>query len=332
MENDARIGITSTVPVEVIFAAGSTPVDINNLFITAAQPASLVRRAKMDGFPDTTCSWICGLYGAVMERGIRRVVGVTGGDCAETLALMEVLAHRGVEVIPFAYPHDRDRARLREEIHDFAARLGTDVNAAERVKTRLDAVRARPHMLDELLWKEDRATGEEVRLVELMASDFNGDPDAYAAMAGEKIAEIQAREPVRSRVRLGVLGVPPIVTDLYDWIERDGVRVVYSEVERQFTLPVPGTLEESYRAYTYPYGIYARLDDIEREVRARRIDGVIHYVQAFCFRGIEDLVLRSRLTVPVLTLQGDLPTRVTETMKIRIEAFTDMLKRAGGRA
>ena len=28
-----RIGITTTVPSEVIFAAGHTPVDLNNIFI-----------------------------------------------------------------------------------------------------------------------------------------------------------------------------------------------------------------------------------------------------------------------------------------------------------
>jgi len=28
----------------------------------------------------------------------------------------------------------------------------------------------------------------------------------------------------------------------------------------------------------------------------------------------------------VLTLQGDLPSRVTETMRLRIEAFVDMLR------
>jgi benzoyl-CoA reductase/2-hydroxyglutaryl-CoA dehydratase subunit BcrC/BadD/HgdB len=332
MTADARIGITSTVPSEIIFAAGLVPVDVNNLFIAAPDPAALVRRAKMDGFPDTTCSWICGLYGAIMEQGIRRVVGVCGGDCAETQALMEVLAHRGVEVIPFSYPYERDREALRGELESFAARLGASMDEAERVKTRLDAVRARVHRLDELLWKEDRAFGEEVRLVELQASDFNGDPDAYAAMVEKKLAEIGAREPMPPGVRLGMLGVPPIVKDLYAQLERDGTRVVFSEVERQFTLPAPGSIEESYHRYTYPYGINARLEDIGPQVKARGIDGLVHYVQAFCFRGIEDIVLRAKLPVPVLTLQGDLPTRMTETMKIRIEAFTDMLVRARGRS
>ena len=35
----ARIGITTTVPVEIIIAAGHTPVDLNNLFITDPEAA-----------------------------------------------------------------------------------------------------------------------------------------------------------------------------------------------------------------------------------------------------------------------------------------------------
>ncbi|HDP80061.1 MAG TPA: 2-hydroxyacyl-CoA dehydratase, partial [Spirochaetes bacterium] len=198
---------------------------------------------------------------------------------------------------------------------------------AEEVKKLLDPLRARVHRLDELLWKENRARGAEVQIFELSTSDFEGDPASFGLRVEEKIQELESRPPETEGVRIGFLGVPPIVRDIYDRVESQGARIVFNEVQRQFSLPGGGSLVEAYHRYTYPYGIYARLEDIEREVRRRRIDGVIHYVQAFCFRGIEDLVLRRRLDVPVLTLQGDLPTRVTETMQIRIEAFIDMLDR-----
>lgn len=332
MQSDNIIGITSTVPVEIIYAAGLVPVDINNLFISSEDPVRLVRAAKMDGFPDTTCGWICGLYGAIMERGIKRVVAVTGGDCAETIALIEVLSMKGVEVTSFAYPASRDGRRLSAEIKAFARKLGANMREAEKQKRRLDAVRQRIHLLDELLWREGRCSGGEVRLLQLSASDFEGNPGALLARVNETIDEAKSREPVSESIRLGVAGVPPIIRDLYEVLERDGARVVFSEVERQFTLPARGNLLESYLRYTYPYGIYARSEDIAREVERRRIDGLIHYAQAFCFRGIEDIVLRKQIGVPVLTLQGDLPSRVTETMRVRIEAFLDMLARRKGRS
>jgi benzoyl-CoA reductase/2-hydroxyglutaryl-CoA dehydratase subunit BcrC/BadD/HgdB len=56
------------------------------------------------------------------------------------------------------------------------------------------------------------------------------------------------------------------------------------------------------------------------------VDGVIHYVQSFCFRQIEDLIVRRRLPVPVLTLEGDRPGKVDARTRIRIEGFLEMLK------
>lgn len=325
--NENTVGITSTVPVEILYAAGKIPLDVNNAFITSGDPAALVRLAKKEGFPDTTCSWICGLYGAILERGIGTVVGVTGGDCSETIALMEVLSLRGVNIITFSYPHGRDAAALRDEIDRYARRFGTDLHRAEGQKNRLDRVRARIHHLDRLLWEQDRAYGGEVQLVQLGSSDFEGDPDMYLANVEKKIREVEARAPISTELRLGFVGVPPIIGDLYETIERDGVRIVFSEVQRQFSLPGGGDIIEAYTRYTYPYGIFARAGDIALEIQRRRIDGIIHYVQAFCFRGIEDIALRRELGVPVLTLQGDLPSRVTETMRLRIEAFVDMLRR-----
>lgn len=324
---DQRVGITSTIPVELIYAAGYTPVDINNLFITSADPLSLVRYSRMNGFPDTSCSWICGLYGTILKNDIRTVIGVTGGDCSETIALMEVLKTNGVKVIPFAYPNERDKNLLKIELEKFAGSLNIPLSEARGFKQRFDIIRERIHHLDMLLWKENKAYGKEVELFELSSSDFDGNPDKFLAAINGKIGEVESRKEIDTAVRIGFTGVPPIIKNLYEKIERDRVRVVYSEVERQFSLPVPGSLEDSYYHYTYPYGIYARCEDIELEVERRHIDGIIHYIQAFCFRGIEDIVLRQRLKVPVLTLQGDLPSLVTETLELRIEAFIDMLVR-----
>jgi benzoyl-CoA reductase/2-hydroxyglutaryl-CoA dehydratase subunit BcrC/BadD/HgdB len=321
------IGITSTLPVEIIYSAGYKPVDINNLFISSPDPGALVRLAKAAGFPDTTCSWICGLYGAIMENKIGSVAVVTGGDCAESIALMEVLSMKGIKIFPFAYPASRDREKLSDELIKFSSLLGTDIARAESFKGYLDKIRERIHLLDEMMWKENRAFGEEVHLFELSSSDFEGDPDGFHAKLEDKIAEAAKRDEIKTDIRLGYVGVPPIIKDLYGTIERDGVRIVYNEVQRQFSLPKTGSLIESYYHYTYPYGIYSRIADIEAEIKRRRIDGIIHYVQSFCYRGIEDIVLREKLPVPILTLQGDIPSRVTETMDIRIEAFIDIISR-----
>ena len=74
------IGITATVPVEIIFAAGLRPVDLNNLFITHENPDSLVSQAEAAGFSYNTCAWIKGIYSTVINNGINEVIAVTGGD------------------------------------------------------------------------------------------------------------------------------------------------------------------------------------------------------------------------------------------------------------
>jgi len=58
----------------------------------------------------------------------------------------------------------------------------------------------------------------------------------------------------------------------------------------------------------------------------RELDGIIHYTQSFCFRGIEDIVIRKELNIPVLTLEGDRPGNLDARTRLRLEAFIDMLK------
>lgn len=52
------VGFTTTIPVEVLLAAGRRPVDLNNVFINAEAPGELIRLAELDGYPRTACAWI----------------------------------------------------------------------------------------------------------------------------------------------------------------------------------------------------------------------------------------------------------------------------------
>jgi benzoyl-CoA reductase/2-hydroxyglutaryl-CoA dehydratase subunit BcrC/BadD/HgdB len=58
-------GFTTSIPVEVLIAAGRRPVDLNNIFINAEDPCALVRRAELEGYPRTACAWIKGIYGTL---------------------------------------------------------------------------------------------------------------------------------------------------------------------------------------------------------------------------------------------------------------------------
>ncbi|MDN5294358.1 MAG: hypothetical protein PWQ91_870 [Eubacteriales bacterium] len=322
-----RVGFTTTIPVEVLYAAGVEPVDLNNVFISHPDPRRLVEEAEVAGYPRNLCAWIKGIYAVVMkERGVDLIIAVTQGDCSNTHALMETLVHGGMEVIPFAYPYDRDYDLLKSQIEKLMAFFGVDWAEVNRWKKRLDKVRKKVWELDRLTWEENLISGRENHYFQVCCSDFNGNPDRFAREVEEALNQARRREPFRDRVRLGYIGVPPIMTDLYDYLEERGARVVYNEVQRQFSMPfATDDLVEQYALYTYPYDIFWRLEDIEREIARRRIDGVIHYAQSFCYRQIQDLIIRERLKVPVLTIEGDKPKWLDARTKMRLDAFVEML-------
>jgi len=83
---------------------------------------------------------------------------------------------------------------------------------------------------------------------------------------------------------------------------------------------------EQYLIYTYPYGVFGRIDDILPQLEMREIDGIIHYTQTFCFRQIEDLIFRNKINIPFLTLEGDRPGKLDARSRMRLEAFINMLK------
>jgi len=336
----AKIGITTTVPVEVIYAAGHVPVDLNNLFVSHPQYHVLIEEAEVAGFPRSLCAWIKGIYGVARRmEDLEAVVAVTQGDCSNTHALMEVLQSDGLEVIPFAYPYDRDYSMLRLQVESFMRRLGVGWRRVEETLRRLDRVRRKAHRVDMMTWREGVVRGVENHLFLVSCSDMEGDPEAFSARLDAFLVE--ARERARDdafprageMVRLGYVGVPPIAPELYDFLETLGARVIFNETQRQFSLPfATGDLVEKYRRYSYPYSIFYRLKDIRREVRRRRLDGVIHYVQSFCFRQVEDVILRRSLDLPILTLELDRTPHLDARTRMRLENFVSMLRRRGASA
>jgi benzoyl-CoA reductase/2-hydroxyglutaryl-CoA dehydratase subunit BcrC/BadD/HgdB len=177
-----------------------------------------------------------------------------------------------------------------------------------------------------MTWSERNVTGAENHLWLVRSSDMLGNITEYSDAAAEFITDARKRERMEG-IPLGYIGVPPIIDGLYEFIEEVGGHVVYNETQRQFALPYhTRDIVERYLLYTYPYGIFARLEDIGKEIGRRGIKGIIHYVQSFCFRAIEDLILRETISVPILTIEGDLPRTLDTRTKNRIEAFVEMLE------
>lgn len=331
----ARIGITTTVPVEIILAAGHVPVDLNNIFITSPEAGRMVETAEEAGYPRNICGWIKGLYSVVVNKelnegfgGIDKVIAVTQGDCSNTHALMETYELAGVETIPFAYPFDRDYDLLKLQMEKLMAALGTNWEAVNTVKRQLDKLRLKVAEIDRLTWQENTVSGLDNHLYQVCCSDFNSDAEAFEKDVDSFLEQQagNARE-YADDLKLGYIGVPPIFTDLYPYLETMGARVVYNEVQRQFAMPFDtDDIVKQYQLYTYPYGVFGRIKDIQAEIERRNLDGIVHYVQSFCFRQIEDLILRQKLDIPILTVEGDKPGKVDARTKLRIDSFLEMLR------
>lgn len=326
------VGLTTTIPVEAVLAAGARPVDLNNRFIADERPGRLVDHAERDGLPRNGCAWIKGIYSAVTApAGPRTIVAVTEGDCSNTQVLAEILARHDVEVIPFAYPLDRDRDEINRQIDRLCSRLGTTRDEAEQVYHRLAPLRAKLAELDELTWTRGTVAGHENHLWLVSSSDFGGDVRHFETELDQRLDAARTEPPGPAAgehaLRLGYLGVPPILTDLYDVLEGFGAYVVFNETQRQFALPAGGaTLDEAYLRYTYPYDVAGRVADIAEQVRRRNLHGLVHYVQQFCHRGLADTLLRQDLDVPIITIEGNLPGPCDAALTVRLESFVEMLK------
>jgi len=325
----ARVGLTTTIPVEVVLAAGLTPVDLNNLFIADPLALARVSQAEAAGFPRTLCAWIKGIYTTLMvHTEIQAVIAACQGDCSNTQALGEILAAEGIEVIHFKFPYPRNRKQLGREINTLTARLGADPEAVARVKARLTPLRRQLRRLDRLTWETGQVHGRENFQWLISSSDFASDLDAYEPRLTAFLQEAEQR-PVAAdgRVRLGFAGIPPIFTDLWPYLEELGAAVVYNEFPRQFSIPYETPdLVDQYLRYTYPYDIGGRLADLKEAVATRRLDGLVHYTQSFCFRQMFDQFLRDHLDVPLLTIEGDRPTPLDSRTRMRLEAFVDVLR------
>jgi benzoyl-CoA reductase/2-hydroxyglutaryl-CoA dehydratase subunit BcrC/BadD/HgdB len=323
------VGITGTVPIEVLYAAGRRPLDLNNVFITG-RPLEDIHTAESSGFPINCCSWIKGLYGAARRLGLREIVGVAQGDCSNTHALLEIWESEGLKVHDFEYPSPPSRDRLRQALDEFCGTWGTDFAAAEKMKARLDRVRGVLREIDELTWRSEQVRGEENHLWLIGASDFGGDPEDYERRATAFLAEARGRPARAAELRLGYVGIPPICAGLYDFLEASGAAMVFNEFQRQFAmLPESADLVKQYLGYTYPYGVTGRIADIKQAIKERRIDGLVHYVQSFCFRHIQNRLLREAVGVPVLTLEYDRPGELDSRSRTRLEAFLELLQFQG---
>ncbi|WP_434296566.1 2-hydroxyacyl-CoA dehydratase family protein [Clostridium sporogenes] len=323
-----KIGLTTTIPVEVVVAAGYTPVDLNNMFITSENYLKYIDIAERDGFPKSLCAWIKGIYGACLENNIKEIVGVMEGDCSNTKTLIEVFKLRGIKIYPFSFPHSHSLKDVEIEIRKFMDIFNVNEDKVEQVRKILNRVRKLAKKIDEMTYIDNKVNGFENHLYQVSLSDFNGNIDEFEEHLKKAIGDIDKRKPINKKLRLAYIGVPPMTGDIYEFVENLNARFVYNEVQREFAFPRgigAANIFEQYYDYTYPYDIEFRIKELKKQIENRKIDAIIHYTQAFCHRTVEDIVLKKELDIPMLNIEGDKLNTLDARTKLRLEAFLDML-------
>ncbi|BDB01468.1 2-hydroxyacyl-CoA dehydratase family protein [Clostridium botulinum] len=323
-----KIGLTTTVPVEVVVAAGYTPVDLNNMFITSENYLKYIDIAERDGFPKSLCAWIKGIYGACLENNIKEIVGVMEGDCSNTKALIQVFRLKGIKIYPFSFPHSHSLKDVEIEIRKFMDIFNVNEDKVEQVRKILNRVRKLAKKIDEMTYIDNKVNGFENHLYQVSLSDFNGNIDEFEEHLKKAIGDIDKRKPINKKLRLAYIGVPPMTGDIYEFVENLNARFVYNEVQREFAFPrgiEAANIFEQYYDYTYPYDIEFRIKELKKQIENRKIDAIIHYTQAFCHRTVEDIVLKKELDIPMLNIEGDKLNALDARTKLRLEAFLDML-------
>lgn len=322
--NKKRIGFTTSLPVEAVFAAGHIPVDLNNHFLATNSEAH-IRQAELKGFPRTICSWIKGNFNTALHSHLDEVIGIVQGDCSNGRSLLDMLHEEGLPVWHFSFPQERNRQQMDIELRRLEEHFDVDRAAVLRAKQRLDEIRAKLVTLDEWTWKERLVSGAENHLWLVSSSDFNGDPDRFEDELDAFMHVAAQRDPLPARLRVAYLGVPPIYRNIYQEIIRLGSDVVFNEVQRQFAMPhlAPDILDQ-YLLYTYPYSVWDRLEDIQPQLALRKVDAVISYTQSFCHLQIDNILLKKHIQLPFLTLEGDRPEEMDGRTILRLESFFEV--------
>ncbi len=174
-----KIGLTTTVPIEVLVASGYTPIDLNNMFITSENYLKYIDIAERDGFPKSLCAWIKGIYGACLENDINEIVGVMEGDCSNTKALIDVFKLKGIKVYPFSFPHSHELSDVEFHIRKFMEIFNADEDRVEEIRKRLNKVRNLARKIDKMTYIDNKVNGFENHLYQVSLSDFNGNIDEF---------------------------------------------------------------------------------------------------------------------------------------------------------
>ncbi len=309
----SKIGITALVPPELIFACAGEPFDVNNII-----PAS-------KNYPkNKLCAWTAIWQEMLVKREIKidSLIVVAGGDCHNALVDGQKAAMSGIPTHFFFYPFDGDARYLESQLYKLSSFLGK-IEYPEKFRE-VKRLKKIGHKIDKKRLDGKISASEAFRIL-VSFSDLMGGLDKF------RIAlEVKEKNIVLNN-RVALIGVPPIYHDFHEAAQSLDLQIVFDELPYEFVRHSGANINEvaqDYCDYTFARPLDFRIEFLQKELDKRKVDGVIHYTQFACHHVLEDEILRAKLDYPMLTIQGDLPGKTPEQIKLRLEAFREVLERA----
>ena len=313
MNLQKKIGITALVPPELIYACGGEPFDVNNVIPESKK----YPRNKL-------CAWTAIWQEMLSKReiSIDSLIVVAGGDCHNALVDGQKVAMSGIPTHFFFYPFDGSSDYLESQLYKLSDFLG-NIESPEK-PGQIRELKKMGQQIDKERAAGKLSAGDAFRIL-ISFSDLMGDLDKFR----EAISVIQEQK-IEMNNRIALIGVPPIFPDFHEVAQSLDLQVVFDELPYEF-IRHSGTdipeIARDYCNYTFARPLDFRIEFLRKELEKRHVNGVIHYTQFACHHMLEDEVIRSRLDYPILTIQGDLPGKTPEQIKLRLEAFREALER-----
>jgi benzoyl-CoA reductase/2-hydroxyglutaryl-CoA dehydratase subunit BcrC/BadD/HgdB len=309
-----KIAITALVPPELIFACGGEPFDVNNVIpISKKTP-----RNKL-------CAWTAIWQEMLVKREqkIDSLIVVAGGDCHNALVDGQKAAMSGIPTHFFFYPFDGDSEYLESQLYKLRDFLG-NIEYPEKFRE-INKLKKTGQEIDKKRLSGKISSVDAFRIL-VSFSDLRGGLNGFQ----KAIAEVKEGD-IELNNRVALIGVPPIYYDFHEVAQSLDLQIVFDELPYEFIRHSGVNISEvarDYSDYTFARPLDFRIGFLQKELEKRKVDGIIHYTQFACHHTLEDEVMRQKLDYPILTLQGDMPGKTPEQIKLRLEAFREMIARS----
>ena len=305
--------MTALVPPELIFACGGKPFDVNNVIPTSKKHP----RSKL-------CAWTAIWNEMLVKKEIEidSLVVVAGGDCHNALVDGQKVQRSGIPTHFFFYPFDGNPEYLESQLESLSGFLG-GIRYPEKFRE-IRKLKKLGKTIDEKRCNGKISPADAFRIL-ISFSDLCGDLNKL-----KNAIDSVKEQKIELNNRIALIGVPPIYSDIHDVAEKLGLQVVFDELPYEFIRHGGNdihTIAHDYSEYTFARPFDFRFGFLNKELEKRKVDGIIHYTQFACHHMLEDDILRDELDYPVLTIQGDMPGKTPEQVKLRLEAFGEMLGR-----